>query len=42
MRTAGGHGEMVEDPAKLPGALEKAVDMVMTDGRQAMLNVISS
>jgi len=42
VRTAGGYGEMVEDPAKLPGALEKAVDMVMTDGRQAMLNVISS
>lgn len=42
MRTTGGHGEMVEYPSKLPGALEKAVDMVMTDGRQAMLNVISS
>ena len=42
VRVADGHGEQVEDPAKLPAALERAVDVVVNERRQAMLNVISS
>jgi acetolactate synthase-1/2/3 large subunit len=37
---AGGYGERVEDPAALPGALERAMAVVKHEGRQALLNVI--
>jgi len=37
---AGGYGERVEDPAALPAALERALDVVANEKRQALLNVI--
>jgi acetolactate synthase-1/2/3 large subunit len=37
---AGGYGERVEDPASLPGALERALSVVSKERRQALLNVI--
>jgi acetolactate synthase-1/2/3 large subunit len=37
---AGGCGERVEDPAALPGALERALAVVANEKRQALLNVI--
>ncbi len=37
---AGGFGERVEDPAELPGALERALHAVNVEKRQALLNVI--
>jgi acetolactate synthase I/II/III large subunit len=37
---AGGYGERVDDPAALPGALERALHAVNTEKRQALLNVI--
>ena len=37
---AGGYGERVEDPAALPAALARAIKVVMTERRQALLNVI--
>jgi acetolactate synthase-1/2/3 large subunit len=37
---AGGYGERVEDPAVLPGALQRALSAVTTEKRQALLNVI--
>jgi acetolactate synthase-1/2/3 large subunit len=37
---AGGYGERVEDPAALPGALQRALTVVRNEGRQALLNVI--
>jgi acetolactate synthase-1/2/3 large subunit len=39
-RAAGGHGERVDDPALLPAALERAMSIVRTEKRQALLNVI--
>jgi len=36
----GGYGERVEDPAALPGALERALRAVRQERRQALLNVI--
>jgi len=40
VRGFGGHGERVEDPAELPGALHRALRVVRDEGRQAVLNVI--
>lgn len=37
---AGGHGERVETPEALPAALERAIDVVMREKRQALLNVM--
>jgi acetolactate synthase-1/2/3 large subunit len=37
---AGGYGERVDDPAALPGALERAMAVVKNERRQALLNVI--
>jgi acetolactate synthase-1/2/3 large subunit len=37
---AGGYGERVEDPAELPGALQRAMSVVKNEKRQALLNVI--
>jgi acetolactate synthase-1/2/3 large subunit len=39
---AGGYGERVEDPAALPGAFARAMKVVGTEKRQALLNVICS
>jgi len=36
---AGGYGEMVDDPDELPKALDRAIDQVMGQNRQAILNV---
>jgi acetolactate synthase-1/2/3 large subunit len=40
VRGFGGHGERVEDPAALPGALQRALRVVRDEGRQAVLNVV--
>jgi acetolactate synthase I/II/III large subunit len=37
---AGGYGERVEDPASLPGALQRALAVVTNERRQALLNVM--
>jgi acetolactate synthase-1/2/3 large subunit len=37
---AGGYGERVEDPAVLPAALQRSLQAVKNEGRQALLNVI--
>jgi acetolactate synthase I/II/III large subunit len=39
-RACGGHGERVEDPAKLPEALSRALRVVREERRQALVNVI--
>jgi acetolactate synthase-1/2/3 large subunit len=39
-KAAGGYGARVEDPASLPGALERAWSVVNNERRQALLNVI--
>ena len=39
-RASGGHGERVEDPARLPEALDRALRIVKDEKRQALLNVI--
>ncbi len=36
----GGHGEQVEQASDLPGALERTLDAVRNQGRQALVNVI--
>jgi acetolactate synthase-1/2/3 large subunit len=41
-QAAGGYGERVEDPQVLPAALDRALTAVREEGRQALLNVISS
>jgi acetolactate synthase I/II/III large subunit len=37
---AGGYGERVEDPASLPGALQRALAVVTNERRQALLKVM--
>ena len=39
-QAAGGYGERVEDPAEVPAALERALNAVRHEKRQALLNVI--
>ena len=39
-QAAGGYGERVEDPADVPAALERALNAVRHEKRQALLNVI--
>ncbi len=39
-QAAGGYGERVEDPAEVPAALERALNAVRNEKRQALLNVI--
>ncbi|MBI4241645.1 MAG: hypothetical protein HY613_08000, partial [Candidatus Rokubacteria bacterium] len=39
-QASGGYGERVEDPARLPEALGRALRVVREDKRQALLNVI--
>jgi acetolactate synthase-1/2/3 large subunit len=41
-RAAGGYGERVDDPAVLPDAIERAMAVVTTEKRQALLNVMCS
>lgn len=38
---SGGYGEVVSDPAALPGAIERALRVVREEKRQALLNVLS-
>lgn len=40
VRAFDGHGERVEDPAELPGALRRALRAVREEGRQALVNVV--
>ncbi|HVO15773.1 MAG TPA: thiamine pyrophosphate-requiring protein [Alphaproteobacteria bacterium] len=40
IEASGGYGERVADPAELPKALDRALDAVRGQGRQALLNVI--
>ena len=40
VRSQGGHGERVEKPEELAGALARARDAVMRDRKQALVNVI--
>jgi acetolactate synthase-1/2/3 large subunit len=35
-----GYGERVEDPAEMPGAIDRALTAIIRDKRQALLNVI--
>ena len=39
-QAAGGYGERVEDPSEVPAALERALNAVRHEKRQALLNVI--
>ena len=39
-RAAGGYGERVEKPEDLPQALKRALKVIETENRQALLNVI--
>ena len=39
-KAAGGYGERVEDPAEVPGAIERALKAVQVEKRQALLNII--
>ena len=39
-QAAGGYGERVEDPAEVPAALERALNVVRNEKRQALLNII--
>ena len=39
-QAAGGYGERVEDPGDVPAALERALNVVRHEKRQALLNVI--
>ena len=41
-QAAGGYGERVDDPKQLPAALDRALQVVREEGRQALLNIISS
>jgi acetolactate synthase-1/2/3 large subunit len=42
METVDGHGERVEDPNDLPKALARAQDIIRTEKRQVLLNVVST
>ena len=42
MDTVGGHGELVEHPDDLPKALARARDIMRTEQRQVLLNVVST
>jgi acetolactate synthase-1/2/3 large subunit len=39
-QAAGGYGERVEKPEELPGALKRALKVIETEKRQALINVI--
>ena len=42
VEASGGYGEKVEVPAELPAALDRALAVVNGEGRQAVLNVMTS
>ena len=42
VEASGGYGEKVETPAELPAALDRAMAVVNGEGRQAVLNVVTS
>jgi len=42
VEASGGYGEKVETPAELPAALDRAMAVVEGEGRQAVLNVMTS
>ena len=39
-QAAGGYGERIEDPEEVPAAIARALQVVRTEKRQALLNVI--
>ena len=39
-QAAGGYGELVENPEEIPAAIERALNVVRGEKRQALLNVI--
>ncbi len=39
---AGGYGELVEDPAQVKAAFERALHAVRVEGRQALLNIVGA
>jgi acetolactate synthase I/II/III large subunit len=41
-QSAGGYGEKVEDPADVPAAFERALNVVRNEGRQALLNIVAA
>jgi acetolactate synthase-1/2/3 large subunit len=41
VEVAGGYGERVEDPEDLPKAIDRALNIMAKEGRQALLNVVS-
>lgn len=41
-QASGGYGERVEDPAEVPGAIQRALHAVQVEKRQALLNVVGS
>ena len=40
VEVAGGYGEQVEDPDELPKAIDRALNVMAKEGRQALLNVV--
>ena len=40
IEVAGGYGEQVEDPEELPKALDRALNVIAKEDRQAVLNVV--
>lgn len=41
VEVAGGYGERVEDPDELPKAIDRALNVIAKENRQALLNVVS-
>ncbi|HLF76172.1 MAG TPA: thiamine pyrophosphate-requiring protein [Dehalococcoidia bacterium] len=41
-QAAGGYGERVEDPAQVPGAIQRALHAVKVEKRQALLNMVGA
>jgi acetolactate synthase-1/2/3 large subunit len=39
VRAFDGHGERVDDPAELPAALKRALNVVRKEKRQALVNI---
>jgi acetolactate synthase-1/2/3 large subunit len=41
-QASGGYGERVDDPAEVPGAIQRALHAVQVEKRQALLNIIGA
>jgi acetolactate synthase-1/2/3 large subunit len=41
-QASGGYGERVDDPAEVPGAIQRALYAVQVEKRQALLNIIGA